>query len=921
LGAVEARAEDRPLTLGGPKQRALLALLLLRTGEVVSREALVDALWGAEPPRSAVQSLQVYVHGLRQALGGGRIETVGSGYRLPLDDGELDLVRFERLLDQGGRALAAGRPADAADDLRAALALWRGSALADLGGEPVAEAEAPRLEDRRLAAQELLNDAQLALGRHEALVPELERLIAAEPYRERFRAQHILALYRAGRQTDALAAYRVARDALVEELGVEPSPELQELERRILRHDPSLTAPPPSQPGEVRLPSPPTSLVGRRLEVAAVTGLLAREDVRLVTLTGAGGSGKTRLAIAAAAEFGPTMRDGAVFVDVAPIRDPEMLAPAIVHALGVSESGTPEEVLQAYLRDRSMLLLLDNLEQLVPQTTLVSRLLSAAPRLIVLATSRTPLRLSGEHEYPVPTLALPERHARATFEELAANDAVQLFVARARAVDPAFELRDDNIEDVRRVCERLDGLPLAIELAAARTRLLAPEEMSRRLDQSLELLTEGPYDVPERQQTLRATLEWSHELLTEDERELFARLSVFRGGWTLAAAEQICSAGPQTLSSLVDENLARRIADERFALLETIREYASELLGEADELHRRHAEYMVRFAEETAEPLSTGGDQSTAIEKLDADLDNLRAAQEWLAAGGEIDLELRLLIALENYLSVRGHLSEGRRLVDSAAERSTEADLRLRAALCAHGATFPTRQGDPARARELLEEGLAHFRELGDGDQEARCIGLLGNVAVAEGDLDLAEEHFSRAAELAREYGNESRLAKNLSNLGSVASFRDDARTALRYQKEAVEIERRLDDRVNVAITLHNISRGHLFLGELGEARSALAESFTMARELGYTQVMAYCIEGLSELAMREGNAEQAAEALGASQHAFAEIGATMDSPQAEAGHAEIMQFASTELGAERAEELRQKGAALSLDSFTAFDR
>ena len=895
----------------------MLALLLLRTNEVVSREALVDALWGSEPPRSAVQSLQVYVHGLRQGLGAEWIETHGSGYRLPLAGTELDLSRFGRLVESGTRALAEGRPADAADDLRAALGIWRGSALADLGGEPVAEAEAPRLEDRRLGAHELLNDAELALGRHEELVPELERLIAAEPYRERFRAQHVLALYRAGRQTEALAAYRAARDALVEELGVDPSPDLQELERRILRHDPSLAAPPAQERGRVRLPSPPTSLVGRRLEVAAVTGLLRREDVRLVTLTGAGGSGKTRLALAAAAEFGPELRDGAIFVDASTVRDPALLAPAIVHALDLTESGLHEDALAAHLRDRSMLLLVDNLEQLVPETTLLSRLLSAAPRLIVLATSRTPLRLSGEHEYPVPPLALPKRDARITFEELAANDAVQLFVARARAVTPSFELSDDNVADVRHVCERLDGLPLAIELAAARARLLTPHAMSRRLDQSLELLTEGPYDVPERHQTLRATLEWSHELLTDDERELFPRLAVFRGGYTLAAAEEICGAGLDTLAALVDESLVRRVAPERFALLETIREYASELLGEGAELYRRHAEYMVRFAEETAAPLAAGGEQSVAIEKLDADLDNLRAAQEWCAAAGEIELELRLLVALENYLAVRGHLSEGRRLFDSAVARSADADKQLRAALCVTGATFPSRQGDHAPARELLEEALQLFRELGNVDQTARCIGLLGNVAVGEGDLDAAEAAFTEAAAIARETGNEFRLAANLSNLGTIASYRDDARTALRYQLEAAEIQRRLEDLDNLAITLHNVGRGHLFLGELVEARATLSESFAVARELGFRQVMAYCIGGLAELAMREGDAEQAMRALGASQHAFADIGAALD-PDGAKTQLEIVEFASGELGAENAEELRQRGSELALDDIEA---
>ena len=839
-----------------------------------------------------------------------------------MEERELDLARFERLVENGGRALAEGRPADAADDLRAALALWSGSALADLGGEPVAESEAPPLEDRRLAAHELLNDAQLALGQHEELVPELERLIAAEPYRERFRAQQLLALYRAGRQKEALEAYRAAREALVDELGVDPSPELQELERQILRHDPALAAPAAPERGRVRLPSPPTSLVGRRLEVAAVTSLLRREDVRLVTLTGAGGTGKTRLALAAAAEFGPELRDGAVFVDAAPIRDPALLAPAIVHALGTSESGPPEEALESYLRDRSMLLLLDNLEQLVPETTLISRLLSAAPRLIVLATSRTPLRLSGEHDYSVPPLALPERAAQMSFEELAANEALQLFVSRARAVEPAFELRDDNVGDVRHVCERLDGLPLAIELAAARSRLLSPEDMSRRLDQSLDLLTEGPYDVPERQQTLRATLEWSHDLLTDTERELFPRLSVFRGGWTLNAAAEICTADLETLGTLVDESLVRKVGAERFALLETIREYANELLADGDELRRRHAEYMVRFAEEVAAPLSGGGERSAAMAQLDADLDNLRAAQEWCAAAGELELELelRLLVALENYLAVRGYLSEGRRVFDSAVARSADVDKGLRAALCVHAATFPSRQGDPASARELLEEAQVLFHELGNVDQEARCIGLLGNVAVGEGDFDAATARFEEAAAIARETGNEFRLAANLSNLGTVASFRDDAHTALRYQLEAVEIQRRLEDFDNLAITQHNVGRGHIFLGQLDEARAALSESFAVAHDLGFRQVMAYCLSGLAELWMREGDAERAIQALGASQHLFAEIGAALD-PDGAKTWGEIVEFASTELGTDRAEELRRQGAELPLDEFTALLR
>src|SRR5436190_2287859 len=326
LGPIEVRENDLVLTLGRPKQRAVLAALLLHPGEAVPRTRLIDELWGEEPPATAVSSLQVYVHGLRQALGAERIETHGQSYRLRVEEGELDLDRFERLVQRAEQELAAGRADAAAGRIREALELWQGPALADLADEPLARAEAGRLEEQRLHALELRNDVELALGRHAALAAELDALVAEHPYRDRLRQQQVLALYRSGRQKEALEAYQAARHGLVEELGIEPSPELRELERAILRQDPALAAPERAEGLETRLPAPPTPLVGRGLEIAAVAGLL-RGEARLVTLTGPGGTGKTRLALAVAEEL--STETPARFVDLAPLRDPALVAQTV----------------------------------------------------------------------------------------------------------------------------------------------------------------------------------------------------------------------------------------------------------------------------------------------------------------------------------------------------------------------------------------------------------------------------------------------------------------------------------------------------------------------------------------------------------------------------------------------------------------
>jgi predicted ATPase/DNA-binding SARP family transcriptional activator len=847
LGPLEVASEAQVLALGGTRRQAVLARLLLSRNERVSADGLIEEIWGGSAPAAAAKSLQMHVVRLRQALAvpGGQpgdtvVQTLPGGYRIQAPRGTLDRDRFEDGLADGRRLLGAGQPVEAAERLRSALAQWRGPALGDLADEGFARLEATRLDALRVEAIEDRIEADLAAGRHRSLVAELEALVQVESFRERLWGQLMLALYRSGRQADALAAFQRVRRHLVDELGIEPGAELTRLHRQILDQDEGLAPPPvpkavtpgaaiapaaamgargtaaPSSPAN-NLPAPSSSFVGREREVPAV--LDALESARVVTLAGSGGVGKTRLALEVAERPVDRFPDGAWMVELGSVSESSAVDEAVASALGlaVAADGDVAEAIARRLDDRQLLLVLDNCEHVLDACAeLAARLARGRSRSRLLCTSRAPLAVAGERvlrvaPLPIPPPAEPGRAGSAGGPEIRTVDSVRLFIERAREARPGLAVTDDHLVAIAQLCRVLDGVPLAIELAASRVRAMSPNDVLARLGSRL-ALEAGERNRAARHRNLRATIQWSYDLLGANEQRAFRWVSLFPDSFTLSAAESVLGTPDvvETIVALVDNSVLSVLEQggrTRYRMLETVREFGLARLtldkdrGAAVGAYLEWAVTCVETAVLDAEVQP----RTEVLPPLEAEYRNLVGALEL-----ELDVgkRLRLASGLAVLLTTSGSLREIRRILQDTLLASDE-----------------VRTPEAMQARRMLGRALLRLGQL---DEARACLAAAAADAGAMPQLAAA---IAADRALAEVKGGQQRAAERF-----IAEA--DRLGAARYQSVWTY-------RLLVEAQLHFDLRG-----DLGRARELYETSIAMLREHGPPATLALALAAMAELAV-----------------------------------------------------------------------
>ncbi|MGI9053562.1 MAG: AfsR/SARP family transcriptional regulator [Ilumatobacteraceae bacterium] len=901
LGPLQVERDGHAVALSAPKVKTLLLALLLRPNDVVPTDHLMAVIWGDHPPDSARKLVQVYVSQLRSSLGADAIETVAQGYRVRVAATGLDSQRFDRMRADGRTALADGNPELALALARRALSLWRGPALSDVAYEPFASAAAARLDELRLdcAGDEL--DAELALGRHDDVIPALRQLCAAEPLRERSWERLALALYRSQRQSEALAALASGRRALLDGLGLEPGKGLRQLELAILNHDPSLDAMTPDVSATLHLPAPRSALIGRRDDLQQLRSLVLQDDVRLVTISGAGGSGKTRVALELARSIGHAFGNGAAFVELASIQDPSAVIASIARALGVTETPaeTAAEALTRWLPSRDLLLVVDNVEHVIESAGDLVRLMQVAPRLTIVATSRRVLHVSGEHVYPLGPLPIDE--------------AVQLFAERAAARDVSDLADVDNRDVVPTICRRLDCLPLAVELAAARAATLGPELLLARLSDRVPALGVGPRDAPARQQTLLDTLQWSTDLLSEVQRRTFARLSVFAGGSSVEAAEAVAETDIQCLSDLIDSSLLQRTAAAgsiRLSMLETIRAHAAQLLdatGERAVVEARHGAYYVELVE--ALDLKSPYTQAEALSTVDTDLDNLRSAMDRVELVADDDTALRVATAMYRYFYKRGIFREGRdRIGGPLWLGAGDAHLRAFALRALSGMHFML--GDLDNAEGVARQGIEVGGAAGAEEAVMACHTVVSHIAPERGMFDEARVHLERSEALARQLRLDEDVIVANTNLGELALAVGDLAEAQRRWELSMSTYD--EDDVSCTFALLGLASIAHRQGLLEEAERYFTQVRSLAEGAGWWHNATMAIVGLAGIAADRGAHAESALLLGRASALLATTGGELVLAD-ETIYQSAREAAIADLGEARFVELLSAGATGSM--------